>query len=292
MIFFITMRISNMTGKNKLKNRWDSAPKHKKLPEEVKLRLWKNIEQNIRPKTFNVSRLGWMAAAVVAFIAGLILLFKMDTVKSIDIKTYKGEITLVNLPDGTKVWVNEFSDLKYPEKFSGNERNVELNGEAFFEVVKDPQHPFIITSKGLRTKVLGTSFTVHARNPQNTYVSVVTGKVNISKPDTEVETNILPGQKGEIGQHKDKILITSVKPQPPGWKYQILDINNKTLREVIKELESTYNKNIEIKDETLALEKLNGTLDLRKPLQANLNILIFTLNANITTNSQHIIIDK
>lgn len=286
------MRIYSMMGKNKLKERWDSIPKDKKLSEEVTFRLWKNIEQSIRPQIFTISRLGWLCAAVLIIIAGLTFVLKINTVKNIDIKTAKGEILLVKLSDGTKVWVNEFSDFKYPEKFTEGERNVQLNGEAFFEVAKDPAHPFIITSKGLRTKVLGTSFTVYARNTKDTYVSVVTGKVNVTKTNTESETNILPGQKGMMGRSEDKIVIKPVKPQPPDWKYQILDINDKTLQEVIEELKKAYNKNIKINNEKLATEKLNGTLDLRKSLHANLNILTFTLNANITTNDQLIIIDK
>jgi len=291
-IFFIPVRINSIMGKNKLKERWDSIPKDKKLPQEVTFRMWKNIEQSIRLQIFTISRLGWLCAASLMIIVGLTFVLKNNKVKKIDIKTAQGEILLVKLSDGTKVWVNELSEFKYPEKFTEEKRNVELNGEAFFEVAKDPEHPFIISSKGLRTKVLGTSFTVYARTAKDTYVSVVTGKVNVKKTNTESEMNILPGQKGIMGLPEDKIVVASVKALPPDWKSQILDINDKTLQEVIEELKKSYNKNIKINNEKLANEKLNGTLDLRKSLHANLNILIFTLNANITTNDQLIIIDK
>jgi len=277
-----------MTDENNLKERWDETPKNKQLPKEVSLRLWRNIEQNIRIRTLNIHRISW-AAAVILVIGGIIFMTKINTAADIEVRTAQGEIRLVKLSDGTKVWINELSDFSYPEKFS-EERNVHLNGEAFFEVAKDPQHPFIISSNGLKTKVLGTSFTICARDKKDTYVSVVTGKVNVLKTDTKIETNLLPGEKGNIEQNKNKIIITSVKPQPPTWKHQILDISDKTLEEIVMELEKKYNKKIEINNETLANEKLNGVLDLRKSLNENLNILTFTINANIETNDDVIII--
>ncbi|UWX61216.1 FecR domain-containing protein [Chryseobacterium oranimense] len=290
MIFFIPERITNMTDENNLKERWEQSPENKKLPKEVSLRLWRNIQQNIRTPTFGIYRISW-AAAVILLIGGIIFITKINTAANIEVRTAQGEIRLVKLSDGTKVWVNEHSDFSYPEKFSDDERKVQLNGEAFFEVAKDPEHPFIISSDGVKTKVLGTSFTIYARDKKDTYVSVVTGKVNVQKTDTKIETNLLPGEKGNIEQNKNKIIITSVRPQPPVWKHQILDIGDKTLKEVVAELEKKYNKKIEINNGTLANEKLNGVLDLRKSLHENLNILTFTLNANIETND-HVIMIK
>lgn len=99
------------------------------------------------------------------------------------------------LPDGTKVWLNSGSKLVFPAQFSDTLRSVELVGEAFFEVVKNKNAPFIVKTKTLNTKVLGTKFMVTSyENTTNSEVALVEGRVNVSSTTTNHNSNLKAGE--------------------------------------------------------------------------------------------------
>lgn len=102
------------------------------------------------------------------------------SVQKIRIVTLAGERKNVHLEDGTQIWLSPSSTLEYPENFRNDLREVSLSGEAFFEVARDEDHPFVIHSGEIETKVLGTSFNIQAYNNQEEIaVTVVTGKVKV-----------------------------------------------------------------------------------------------------------------
>src|SRR5690606_24791229 len=84
------------------------------------------------------------------------------TAHDLRLTTPKGGMYQITLSDGTKVWLNAESTLKYPSRFDSNERRVEIEGEAYFAVAKDALRPFIVTSRGQQIEVLGTEFNVWA----------------------------------------------------------------------------------------------------------------------------------
>ena len=98
------------------------------------------------------------------------------------ISTTTGEGKNIKLPDGTEVWLSPSSIIEYPASFTGKDlREINLSGEGFFEVAHDPQHPFIIHSGNIETRVVGTSFNIQAYdNQEEINVMVVTGKVNVT----------------------------------------------------------------------------------------------------------------
>lgn len=92
-----------------------------------------------------------------------------------------GTHSRVNLPDGSLVWLNAGSSLKYPTVFDWDKRQVELSGEAYFEVESDPEHPFIVQTDGVEVSAVGTAFNVEAyRNDSIVAVTMAIGKVNVS----------------------------------------------------------------------------------------------------------------
>ena len=102
-------------------------------------------------------------------------------VKLLTVVTRQGERKSLILADGTKIWLSPSSSLEYPDQLIGNLREVKLEGEAFFEVAKDKQHPFIIHSGRMDTRVVGTSFNIQSYKSQSNYtVTVVTGIVKVS----------------------------------------------------------------------------------------------------------------
>src|SRR5690606_36229691 len=112
--------------------------------------------------------------------------------------TPRGGQYQVSLPDGTKVWLNADSKLYYPRAFSGNTRTVQMEGEAYFEVAKDEQKPFIVQTNRQKVEVLGTHFNVNAYSEEPiSAVSLLEGKVKVSLAN-QAERTLLPGQQSSV----------------------------------------------------------------------------------------------
>ena len=114
-------------------------------------------------------------------------------VRHIEKTSLAGQNISIKLPDGSMVKLNAESKLIAPELFQGSAREVELEGEAFFDIVPDPKHPFIIKMNGMRVEVLGTSFDVKAYpDDGNQLVAVKTGKVRVKSVKTGQEVQLIP----------------------------------------------------------------------------------------------------
>jgi len=109
-----------------------------------------------------------------------------------EIMVSPGTRTKVQLPDGTQVWVNADSKFSYPESFKGQTREVFLDGEAYFDVVKDPKHPFIVHTSGINIRVLGTAFNVKAYKAEHTIeATLVHGLIEVTKTEHPEESKII-----------------------------------------------------------------------------------------------------
>ena len=97
------------------------------------------------------------------------------------------------LCDGTEVWLNANSNFVYPTAFIGDERIVTLEGEAYFKVTKDPERPFIVKTKTVQTRVLGTEFNIRSYTPEDTHVVLINGKVEVSNTKGGSYTRLYPG---------------------------------------------------------------------------------------------------
>lgn len=114
------------------------------------------------------------------------------------LSTPKGGQYEVNLPDGTKVWLNAASTLRFPVAFAQNERRVELTGEAYFEVAKDSKKPFVVKSDQQQITVLGTHFNVNAyRDEDFTKTTLLEGSIRVNKG--VAQTLLIPGQQAISG---------------------------------------------------------------------------------------------
>ncbi|MBX3242597.1 MAG: FecR family protein [Chitinophagaceae bacterium] len=187
----------------------------------------------------------------------------------------RGSKKTIELPDGTKVWLNADSRLEYNELFECDLREVTLEGEAFFDVWKDSCRPFVIHTSAIDITVLGTSFNVRAYNNENeTETSLVTGKVEIVvKNNPEKKIILRPNEKLVImnnayadslknTQKADDLLIVKTMRKDPVynavpetmWIDNKLAFDGEKLEEVCKKLERWYNVAILIKDESLKEE--------------------------------------
>lgn len=147
-----------------------------------------------------------------------------------------GEYSVV-LSDGTKVWLNAESELKYPVHFSGSERKVYLKGEAYFAVTKQEGKAFIVCSDDARITVLGTEFNVRNYTNEMIATTLVKGSVVVAHEDEEY--NLVPGQQAIISE--DGIQVNQVETiLYTGWKDGYFVFQDQTLDDILKELSRWY----------------------------------------------------
>ncbi len=164
-------------------------------------------------------KLFWGAAVAASVVSVFILLnnFKKEegTRKQNaqnTISTKRGSKSKIELPDGTQVWLNADSRITYNENFHGNQREVHLSGEAFFDVVRDESRPFIIHTATIDVKVLGTAFNVRSyENEKNTETSLIRGSVEITLVKSPDKTKIIlkPNDKLIVNNSKARLLTDS-----------------------------------------------------------------------------------
>jgi len=123
------------------------------------------------------------------------------------------------LPDGTKIWLNAASSIRFPSKFDGNERGVEITGEAYLEVAKNTRQPFIVHTSKTVIEVLGTSFNVNAYSDEEAVkTTLIEGSVKVKT--TEKEAILKPGQQAAVDHdsHLISLINGSDIDQALAWK--------------------------------------------------------------------------
>jgi len=151
----------------------------------------------------------------------------------------KGGQFQITLSDGTKVWLNSNSSLKYPSAFSASERRVELKGEAYFEVSKNKQKPFIVETSLQKVEVLGTKFNINAYDDESsTQTSLAEGSVRVSCKNNT--TLLKPGQQSTLTDQN--IAVRSINlDQVLDWKNGDFNFSNNNLKEIMRKISRWYN---------------------------------------------------
>lgn len=151
----------------------------------------------------------------------------------------KGQKLTTYLPDGSKVILNSLSRIKYKTPFIAKERIVELDGEAFFEIIKDTLKPFKVVSHGVTTTALGTSFNVNCKSNDHVEIVLIAGKVRVTNASRK--SVILNPGKSAIASESGKLQIKDFDyTDKVGWKDGVLVFKNNTLPEIITKLEDWY----------------------------------------------------
>ncbi|MEO8535264.1 MAG: FecR family protein [Flavobacterium sp.] len=266
---------------NRLREEWDELPQKGIFSDEIKLRMWNTILNatiNKRRRNYQTA----IAACIVLFvsIAGYQSFLALDFSASPKLvtRTFPQDIRLLRLSDGTKVWINENTQIEYPEHFAANERIVKLKGEAFFEVARDTTRPFIISSGDIKTTVLGTSFDVKAYG-KIAEVNVRSGKVKVESSQNAV---FLEKGYAAIFVPKDKTVkkhkITILEPE---WKKALIDVDGQSLVTVIQKLQADHVFTLKYANEDLKLLQIKGTLDTRQGVPEILQTIAFALEITI-----------
>ena len=150
----------------------------------------------------------------------------------------------ITLPDNSEVWVNSGSEITYPEEFSGKERRVRLEGEAYFDVEKDAGKPFVVQTEMLQVRVLGTQFEVKAYpEAQTTVVTLFSGRVEVTAG--EKSERLDPGQRLTYHHDSRRIEIEDFETQPEtDWRSEVVYARDRTLAELFRMIGNYYDVEI------------------------------------------------
>jgi len=293
----------NQETANNIRQGWELSANYSKdievnLDDEFAL-LQKSIgiEKNPNIKiaeTARVKKLNpwktWMSIAA----AGLLLvapyfIFNPSSAQPqiITIHTQNQEIKEVELPDGTKVWLNENSTLTYPSPFEKLSRNVELKGLAFFDVARDEKKPFHIEADDVGIKVLGTSFSVRAIESEATVEVVVkTGKVRVKgKGNT---ATLEKGRKAIYNKNENRMSTTTAKSlNEVAWYNNILTFDETEWAQTISDLENHYKVQLNLENSSMIECPITYTAE-NIPLSNILNDFSKMFNLKVEKSSDKI----
>lgn len=213
-------------------------------------------------RTIVKAAIGVAAAVAIFFTATWLSDYRMQKELSRNLITataLPGQIVSMGLPDGTSVQLNSGATMYYPAMFKGKEREVRLEGEAFFEVAHDSKKPFIVKTFASDIKVLGTKFNVNAdRNAGEFSVTLAEGSVQVSSLADPGRIIVMkPDEKVYMADGKLMVKRTKVKDEIR-WKDGIIDIDGLDFDELIDKLEMAFGVDIVIDRETLPEFKYTG----------------------------------
>ncbi|MBE9598476.1 FecR family protein [Pedobacter sp. MC2016-24] len=173
--------------------------------------------------------------------------------------TLAGQRKIISLADGSKIWLNNSSTLRYPEHFADSTRTVFLEGEAFFDVAHDLRKPFIVGTGKLSVQVLGTSFNVkHDQAEHHMEVVVASGQVGVTDPSSKHTWMLHPGEQLVYNTLTEKSEMRVVDPTDyTGWQAGVLVFRHEKLEAVCKRLERWYGVSILIRTAALKNRKIS-----------------------------------
>lgn len=259
-------------SKDSLQKIWKATDSYKAgyQPDVEKglARLKTRINSDKKREPAKIFRINWpvrIAASVAILIAcGFLFdIFPTSTsVKWEQIATTDSILEAIDLPDGSKVWVNQHSQLSYPAAFSASERLIKLEGEAFFQVAKNRDKPFVVQMNGGTIKVLGTEFNV--RNYANE------AKITVEVEEGSVQFNIPDVAQKQILKANDKIVfdktnatfteVEALKWSDIAWKQPQLVFEDKPITEVLNYVAHNFGLEIDFSEEKLQDCPFNATL--------------------------------
>ncbi len=285
--------------------------------------IWQNIQERTQPKQRPLwyQSVAWRVAASVLLVLGLgASLWWSNSTESTDAAelaearsserrlleevNHTDKVLIVHLSDGSVVSLGKESRLTYPEQFDARQRVVQLSGEAFFEIKKNPAQPFLVYANETVTKVLGTSFRVEAYDDApDVKVKVKTGRVSVfakkdfeDEPDKAQRTGVVltPNQqavflKSQIQLSKSLVAAPELL-LPPGQKPSF-DFNNTPLQQVFEVLEKAYGVEIVADSELTARRALSVSME-DETLYEKLDVICLTLGLTYQIVDAKVIVEN
>lgn len=290
---------------DEMKREWTMI-KRRKNSQEVNVEdAWNKLNsrleaENLRPASSTVQRgvgsrsLLVYAAVLVGFaVIGATFLWFGNSEKipqMVNVINEQKQGTIVKtLADGSIVYVGKQSNFGYPIKFSQNERKVELEGLAYFDIARNPAKPFIIETKDAYVQVLGTAFNVRSFRAKEFELIVERGKVRVTlKSDPSVSQVVVAGERLVINRSSlQKSQWTD--DGSLAWRLGKMQFKDETLQNIIKVINRNYKSNITIADAQTASRRLTVTFD-ESSLSTITELICITLNLQCTKSGESLVL--
>lgn len=221
-------------------------------------------------------QVGLAAATVALLIAIGSLLYTSygDELSFVVATNNTGKVQSIPLPDGTIIKLNNRSKLTYPETFSGSQREVFLDGEAYFDVAHDKKRPFIVRAGELKIKVLGTKFTINATFlfPKIT-ATLLEGSIDVSNPKKHLLMK--PGQQLTYDAESGKMLLANLNnaEREIRWTQNVWVLTNTPLLDICQRLERQFNVKFIIMNDKLINKSFTGEFETNESLESILETM-------------------
>ncbi len=216
---------------------------------------------------------------------------KRETSSYSSIQTPVGGQFSIVLEDGTKVWLNSETTLRFPDAFAQGHRKVELTGEAYFEVSKDKHRPFTVSTDEKKIEVLGTHFNVRAYKSEETFrTTLLEGSVRITDNKSGKTTLMRPDD--EVIIYRGQLTLNHIRTESAvAWKNGYFDFNNKTVETAMTELGRWYGVEVEYRNEAIRDLQLAGTISRYSDISQVLKKIELTGAAHFNRTGRTIIIE-
>ena len=267
-------------------------------------RLLGSIQKENKPvgKTRIIGKYLQMAAGyAAAVLVGAALVFVFTHTRTLPeqvqggsfiVQTDNSDRSFTQLPDGSRIWLNKGTKIEYNQQFGIRNRNVLLNGEAYFEVAKNKKLAFVVKTKSIDVTALGTSFNVNAYDDGNEVTTTLyTGKVNVQSTLTGYKTILNPFEVAVFSKTKDKITTyVFTGPDKPVWMEPEFRFDMLPLIYITKQLEHNYNVVFVYRNQKIKHLKFSGTFDRDEKLDEILRVIKINTNIEYAIKNDSVII--
>lgn len=267
-------------------------------------RLLGSIQKENKPvgKTRIIGKYLQMAAGyAAAVLVGAALVFVFTHTRTLPeqvqggsfiVQTDNSDRSFTQLPDGSRIWLNKGTKIEYNQQFGIRNRNVLLNGEAYFEVAKNKKLAFVVKTKSIDVTALGTSFNVNAYDDGNEVTTTLyTGKVNVQSTLTGYKTILNPFEVAVFSKTKDKITTyVFTGPDKPVWMEPEFRFDMLPLIDITKQLEHNYNVVFVYRNQKIKHLKFSGTFDRDEKLDEILRVIKINTNIDYAIRNDSVII--
>lgn len=205
----------------------------------------------------------------------------------------KGGEFKLQLADGTRVYLNSATDLRYPVAFTGPERRVYLKGEAYFEVAKDVEHPFIVVTDDVQVRVYGTSFNVNTLGADGVRTVLVEGKVGIRGQDLDREYVLKPNELAFYDRNSRDMKIETVDPDLYTlWRKGIFVFERETLENIMNTLSLWYDMEVFFQSESAKQLHFSGHMKRYEQIEDILHAITDTTGVVFTINDRTVCVSR
>lgn len=196
----------------------------------------------------------------------------------------------IELDDGTEIWLNSASELKYPIHFVGNERRVRLTGEAYFQVARNESVPFIVETRDMDVKVLGTSFNISVYGDEEScHATLIEGEVEVNDKVNGQKVVLIPGKQALL--QGDKMIVREVNTKLYSmWRRDRFTFASEDMEGVIRKLSRWYNVDFFFENSLMRQKRFTGSLPKYTDISQVLRMIEMTTDIRFQVKENTIII--